>query len=98
MEYDCLTKDGKLVIAKPRGWKWSKREMSDFDIAIHSQSVVSLHDASVTLKNGVKCNLTEIDRALVADNLSLKEIATAKSLLELNGYAVDKKIITEAVK
>ena len=97
MEYDCLTRNGKLIVAKPRGWKWSKRERAEFDIAVHRQSVVSLRDEPVTLSNGVRTTMGEIDRSLVAENLTLREIDTATKLLEQHGYSVAKAVGAKVV-
>ena len=93
MEYDCLTKNGEFVVAKPRGWKWSKRELAEFDCALHKQSVVSISDQPVTLPNGVKTTMAKIDKALVEENLTDTEIKTAKDLLVLNGYDVTKAVV-----
>jgi hypothetical protein len=32
MIYECLTKNGKFIVAKPQGWTWSAREKTEFEV------------------------------------------------------------------
>ena len=66
MKYECLTKDGKLVIAKQAGWKWSERELKEFDVATYEQSIIATANEEVVLSNGVKTTILDIDPGLVA--------------------------------
>jgi len=72
MKYECLTKDGKLVIAKQEGWKWSERELKEFDLATYEQSIIATANEEVVLSNGVKTTLLDIDPGLVAFTAELE--------------------------
>lgn len=65
MDYDCLVKEGKLIVAKPKGWKWSDIELNDFELTSFSRSIVATEDEYVYLDNGLRVLLSEIDEALV---------------------------------
>lgn len=72
MKYECLTKDGKLVIAKCAGWNWSERELKEFDIVSYERDIIAAANEEVKLSNGVKTTLLDIDPGLVAFTAELE--------------------------
>jgi len=88
MKYECLVVDGRMVVAKPEGWKWSTREQPNVKIVDVSEQTDKL-DFDVNI-DGVTAKASEIDKSLIdstAYSLDL-ELKAAIALLEANGYTV----------